>query len=74
MVSRFERMGSVKDESKCERSKTATNDNKALEILQTVMEKSHTPVSKVVSQNDISQTSVWKILKKGYHPYKSVII
>jgi len=49
-VSRFERTGSVADEQRSGRPKTATNDDVALEVLQSVIENHHKPPSKIEMQ------------------------
>lgn len=70
-VDRFERTGSIKDESRSGRPAAATNDNKSLEVLQTVVENVHSSVRRVAQETNISKSSVHKILKTyKYHPYK----
>src|SRR5215467_5317971 len=74
-VSRFERTGSVADERRSGRPKTATNDDAALEVLQSVIENHHKPPSKIAQECNISQRTVVRILKKhNYHPYKMRLV
>ncbi|KYQ59584.1 hypothetical protein ALC60_01391 [Trachymyrmex zeteki] len=60
-VSRFERTGSVAVEQRSGRSKTATNDDVVLEVLQSV-ENHHKPPSKIAQECNISRRSVMNIL------------
>lgn len=70
-VKRFEDTGSVKDRLKTGRLKLATNDEVALEVLQSVVEDPHASTTAIARQVDISQTSVCRILHKNkFHPYK----
>jgi len=60
---RFERTGSVVDEQRFGRRKTATNDDIALKVLQSVIENHHKHPSKTIQECNISRRSVVKILK-----------
>lgn len=74
-VSRFERTGSVADERRSGRPKTASNDDVALEVLQSVNENPHKPPSKIAQECNISRKSVANILKiHRYHPYKMRLV
>lgn len=74
-VSRFERTGSVEDEPRSGRPKTASNDDTALEVLQSVIENPNKPPSKIAQECDISRKSVTNILRKHhYHPYKIKLV
>ncbi|EFN68079.1 hypothetical protein EAG_05235, partial [Camponotus floridanus] len=47
------------------------NDDKSMEVLLATTENSHTSVSKIAQQTEISKRSTRRILKKyHYHPYK----
>lgn len=73
-MTRFEQTGAVKDRSRSGRPKLAANDNKTLDILQSLVENPHLSVRKVAQTNDISKSSTHRILKKQrYHPYKITI-
>jgi len=50
IVSRVERTGSVADEQRSARPKTAINDDIALEVLQSVIENHHKPPSKIAQK------------------------
>jgi len=70
-VDRFQRTGLIKDAPRSGRPKNANNVEKALDVLLTVTDNPHTSVSRAAQANDISATSVRRILKKHhYHPYK----
>ncbi|XP_011859565.1 PREDICTED: uncharacterized protein LOC105557041 [Vollenhovia emeryi] len=72
---RFERTGSVKDEPRSGRPKTATNEQKSLEVILNFQENPHTSSRKVAQQTEISKTSVLQILKSHrYHPYKIKLV
>lgn len=72
-VDRFERTGSIKDEPRSGSPKDATNDDKALEILLSIIENPHTMLTKL-SQSEISITSVRRILQKHKYPYKMHLV
>ena len=70
-VARFEQTGSVKDRPRAGRSKTASNDDKNIEVLQSFVENPHTSIRKTSQQCDISKSTVQTTLKKyNYHPIK----
>lgn len=70
-VSRFERTGSVTDEQRSGRPKTATNDDVSTQVLQNIIENPHNPLSRIAQEYGVDRKSVTKILKThGYHPYK----
>jgi len=70
-VDRFQRTGLIKEAPRSGRSKNANNVEKALDVLLTITDNPHTSVSRAAQANDISATSVRRILKKHhYHPYK----
>jgi hypothetical protein len=70
-VARFEQTGSVKDRPRAGRSKTASNDDKNIEVLQSFVENPHTSIRKTSQQCDISKSTVQTTLKKyNYHPFK----
>ncbi|XP_018358516.1 PREDICTED: uncharacterized protein LOC108758200 [Trachymyrmex cornetzi] len=74
-VARFQRTGSIKDESRSGRPKSATNDDKAIDVLQTVSDNPSTSVSRAAQENGISATSVRRILRRHhYHPYKMHLV
>ncbi|RYA74223.1 hypothetical protein DD595_24580 [Enterobacter cloacae complex sp. 4DZ3-17B2] len=68
---RFEAIGSVKSRPKSGRPKTATNNDKALDVLQSFVEDSHISINRVAQEHEIGHASVSKILKLNkWHPYK----
>ncbi|EFN86085.1 hypothetical protein EAI_07630, partial [Harpegnathos saltator] len=74
-VGRFPRTAVIKDVPRSERPKNASNDEKALDILLTVYDNPHTLVTRAAQENDISTTSVYRILKKHhYHPHKIYLV
>lgn len=74
-VNRFERTGSVKDEARSGRPKTATNDEKSLEVLLHFQENCHTSSRKVAQHIGIHKQSVLNIMKMHkYHPYKIKLV
>jgi len=62
-IQRFEETG-IRNCSKSDRLATATNENKALDVLQSFVEDPHTSINRV-AQHEIGVTSVHKILKKN---------
>lgn len=74
-IQRFEDTGSVKDRPRSGRSKTATNEDKSLEVLQSFVEDPHTSINRVSQENEISFGSVHKILKLNkWHPFKMSLV
>ena len=74
-VDRFERMGLIKDKPRSGRTNSATNHEKALDDLQSVIETPHTPLSKLAETHGVSTKSVHRILKMyHYHPYKMILV
>jgi len=72
-VTRFEQTRSVKNRPRTEKSKTASNDDKNIEVLRSFVENPHTSIRKVNQQCDISKPTVQKTWKKNnYHPFKIV--
>lgn len=70
-IQRFEDLGSVKNRPRSGRRKTATNNDKALNVLQSVVENPHISIDRVAQEHEISHGSVSKILKLNkWHPYK----
>ncbi|KYN18348.1 hypothetical protein ALC57_09344 [Trachymyrmex cornetzi] len=70
-IQRFEDIGSVKSGSKSGRRKTATNNDKALDVLQSFVENPHISINRVAQEHEIGHASVSKILKLNkWHPYK----
>ncbi|EFN73459.1 hypothetical protein EAG_14193, partial [Camponotus floridanus] len=70
-VTRFEQTGSVKDRPRAGRPKTASNDDKNIEVLQSFVENPHTSIRKTSQQCDISKSTIQRTLKKyNYHPFK----
>jgi len=61
-IQRFEE--SVRNRPKSDRPATATNENKALNVLQSFVEKTHISINFVAQQHEIGSASVHKILKK----------
>ncbi|KYN13642.1 hypothetical protein ALC57_14170, partial [Trachymyrmex cornetzi] len=71
-VTRFFEARTVKD--LVAEAKSATNDDKSLDVLQSFQENPHLPVSRAAQAHDISQDSVFNILQRQkYHPYKIII-
>jgi len=52
-IQRFEESGSVRNRSKSDRLATVTNENKALDVLQSFVEDPHTSINRVVQQHEI---------------------
>lgn len=73
-VIRFEETGSVKDRQRSGRPKTATNQEKSLEVCLNIVENVHTSVRKVAQQLGISKSSVHNVLMaNNFHPYKMIL-
>jgi len=84
-VTHFFEAKTVKDRPRSGKAKSATNDDKNLDILQSFQEnpseKKEVRINLSVSRaaHDISQDSVFNILKRNitlikYHPYKIIIV
>lgn len=70
-VKRFEEMGSVKDCPRSGRPKSATNEEKSLDVLLSVVENPHSSLSKLGQANDMSISSSHRVLQNNrFHPYK----
>jgi len=70
-IQRFEDIGSVKSHSRSGRRKTATNNDKALDVLQSFVENPHISINRIAQEHEIGHASVSKILKlNNWHPYK----
>jgi transposase len=71
LVRKFRETGNVKDIPRSGRPKSATNQDQALDVLLSVMDNPITSTTQLALDNDISQSSVVRILKKNKHkPYK----
>jgi len=74
-VTRFEQIGSVKDSPRTGRPKTASNDNKNIEVIQSFVENPHTWIRKVSQQYDINKNTFQRTLKRNnYHLFKIRLI
>lgn len=74
-VDRFLRTGSIKDEPRSGRPKTAANDEKSLEILLSFEDDSHTSIRKVAQQTQSNKSIVQRVLKlHNYFPYKIKLV
>lgn len=70
-IQRFENSGSVKNLPRSGRPKTATNEEKAVNVLQSFVENPHVSINRVAQEHEICHGSVHNILKVNkYHPYK----
>ncbi|KMQ85171.1 transposable element tc3 transposase [Lasius niger] len=70
-VQRFQVTGSVKNRRKPGRPATASNDDKALDVLQSFIEDPHIFINRAAQQREIGVASIHKILKSNkWHPYK----
>lgn len=71
IVKLFEEVGSIKNRPKTGRPKTATNDEKSLDVMQSFVENPFTSIRKTALEHDVSVGSVCNIIKKyNFHPYK----
>lgn len=71
----FEHMGTVKNLPKTGRRKTATNDNKSLDIMLALQEEPMTSVPKLALVYDNSERSIRRILKGNkMRPYKVTLV
>uniref|UniRef100_A0A1B6HYH3 DUF4817 domain-containing protein n=1 Tax=Homalodisca liturata TaxID=320908 RepID=A0A1B6HYH3_9HEMI len=70
-IERFEMTGSVRNRPKSGRIQSATDEEHALDVLQTFIEDPHTSLRKAAQQHDMHPMSVSKILKiNKYKPFK----
>lgn len=70
-IKRFEETGSVKNRPRSGRPKSATTDERCLEVLQSIVENPHASTTSLSTQFEISQSSVCKILHQHkFKPYK----
>lgn len=73
-VRRFEETGSVKNRPKTGRPAT-TNEEKALDVLQSFVENPQTSVRRTAQEHEINPMSVHKILKQNkFRPYKILLV
>lgn len=71
LVKKFNQNGSVKDLSKSGRRKTASTENKSLDVCVMLEDDPHLSTRQISRELDISQTSVMRILRDNkFHPYK----
>ncbi|GAB1865891.1 DUF4817 domain-containing protein [Camponotus japonicus] len=74
-IQRFEDTGSIKNRPRSGRRKTATNNDKALDVLQSFVEDPHISINRVAQEHEIGYGSVHKILKLNkWHPYKLYLV
>jgi len=74
-VKRFEDTDSVKDRPQTGRPITATNEEKSLYVLQSIVEDPHCTLRKAAQEHGISMKSVHRILKKNkFHPFKVTLV
>lgn len=70
-LSKFNETGSVKNNPRSGRKKTATDEENALNVVLSVQEEPKTSVPKLALDNNMSERSVRRILKVNkFHPYK----
>ncbi|KAG8316000.1 beta-catenin binding [Homalodisca vitripennis] len=70
-VKRFEETRTVKDRERSGRPKSATNEQKSLDVLQTFVENPSTLARVAAEDLDMSHTSELNVLYKNkYHPFK----
>ena len=70
-ISKFNDFGTVRDLPKAGRPRSATNDEKSLDVLLSFTEDPHNSVRRAAQQNDISKSSVHNVLKRAkFHPFK----
>lgn len=61
----------MKDRPRTGRPKDATNEEKSLDVLLSIVENPHSSLSRLGQANDISKVSSFRILKNNrFHPYK----
>ncbi|KAJ8918505.1 hypothetical protein NQ315_015210 [Exocentrus adspersus] len=74
-IQRFEETGNVKNKPKLGRPKTATTQEKQLDVLLAIAESHHFSTRQVARDLEISQTSIRMVLKNvKYHPYKIQLV
>lgn len=72
---RYQNFGTVKNNLKAGRPKSATSDDMALDILISVNDEPKTSSTQLALNNNISQTSVMRIMKREkIRPYKVTLI
>lgn len=64
-VQRFQKTGVIKNRPKSGRPATATNDGKALNVLQSFVEDPYISINRAAQQHEIGAASVHKILRKN---------
>lgn len=75
ILQKFNETGEVKDAPRSGRSRTATNNEKSLEILLDIQENPKTSTFQLAQNHNISRSSVQTILhKQKYHPYKIQLV
>jgi len=73
-IQRFEESNNVRNRPKSGRPATTTNENKALDVLQSFVEDPHISINRV-AQHKIGTASIHKIFKKNkWHPYKFYLV
>lgn len=74
-VERFQETGMIKDWERPGRPKSASNEEKSLDVRRTFIENPHTSSRGAASDHDITQKSVINILTKNkYHLYKITMV
>lgn len=70
-ITRFDNFGNVRNQPKSGRPKSAANEENSLNVLLSFIENPHNSIRRVAQENDISRSSVNKILKTAkFHPFK----
>lgn len=68
-IQRFKDTSSIKNRPRSGRRKTATDNDKALDVLQSFVEDPHISINRVAQEHEIGYGSVHKILKLNkWHP------
>ncbi|KAJ8912058.1 hypothetical protein NQ315_016747 [Exocentrus adspersus] len=62
-VRRFEQFGFIKDKPRTGRPKSATNEEKSVEVMQSFIENKYISIPKAAQEHEISTFSVHRILK-----------
>ncbi|KAJ8912063.1 hypothetical protein NQ315_016752 [Exocentrus adspersus] len=71
LLKKFNQTGAIKDLSKSGRIKTATTEDKSLDVCVMLEDDLHLSTRQISRELDISQTSIMKILHDNkFHPYK----